>query len=239
MKIMWYKVFFLPVLLFLCSKTEISIAITDEKEEHVKNEDQKKIMHQVAIGAVIGVAFTTVIYFLSNLVNKIKKVFSAEGYYIAAENTYNQSYDSVVAYETPDFESLIEVTASHAKWNFLVSQDDYIASIYYKLLDCQKSLTNAFDYLKIAASKTCSDDIRIKINILHTDISMLFQLCRKKILLCEMHPLFKHHMKLYNKKKEQKLKQEHNNAMQASAYAQQQVNNRTVMMSDIVITNAL
>lgn len=222
--------------------------------ESTQWDNVKDVAEAVGFGAlVIGAAAA-----VGTLIGKaVSGFYSAESYYKSAKNLYDAAVDIVVT--TPcsnsfEFEQLILQRRSwiNGSWNIDTS-DCYLYSAYHKLLGIQSSLEKSLEYAEIAAGKSLketnhkSNKIYKKSKKLITKIRFVLAEIPTKLQLCQYHPLYESHTKVYLKKKELKEAREHAQAvewkMQQQIWATQEQTeaikeqNNKVPQVDITIIN--
>jgi len=187
---------------------------------------------EVAQTATIGVFIAGAVIGVGTLISKaVSGFYSAESYHKSAKDLYDSSVDIVVT--TPcsnsfEFEQLILQRKSwiNGSWNIDTS-DCYLYSAYHKLLQIQSSLEKSWEYAEIAMEKSLkeanhkSNKIYKKSKKLIAKIRVVLAEIPTKLQLCQYHPLYEAHMKLYLKKKELKEAREH--ARQMERQMQQQI----------------
>lgn len=210
-----------PVFL-LGTKPDINITV---KNSAVGETNFTDVAAQVALGSLIAGAVIAV----GTLIGKaISDAYSPESYYKSAKNLYNPiRIDSVITSpsETPfEFEQLILQSLSWRNYSWNIDTSDcYLYVSAQKLDDYLNSLEKALEYCETAHEKSIKESynkkhsksfITKKSEKLKKKIKLMIEIIGQKIQLCQYHPLYETHARIYLKKKELKEAREHAKAVE-------------------------
>jgi hypothetical protein len=189
-------------LVFLC----LFVSCITEASYSKKREIISEPIMATAVAGFIGVVVVGAVFAVTRWVRDT--FFSASCYYNSAKKLYKHTTISGID-DARSFDDLIGILENQTEWDSLLLSDCYLVDVYHFLKQRIENLITAKSYLKTAIQKRdCDTELCMAIKHLQRKVKLLQKALIRSRILCEYHPLFSIHLKIYHEKERLELERQ-------------------------------